>query len=62
MQSILVKHFRDLSPFELYDILQLREEVFQLEQTCLYKDIDDKDKYFSLNLNSENNIANLLKT
>lgn len=45
MQSILVKHFRDLSPFELYDILQLREEVFQLEQTCLYKDIDDKDKY-----------------
>lgn len=43
MQFIL-KHFNDLSVLELYDLLQLREEVFQLEQNCLYKDIDDKDK------------------
>lgn len=43
MQFIL-KHFNDLSVPELYDLLQLREEVFQIEQNCIYKDIDDKDK------------------
>ena len=43
MQFIL-KHFNDLSVLELYDLLQLREEVFQIEQNCIYKDIDDKDK------------------
>lgn len=42
--SFILKHFNDLLPIELYTILQLREEVFQLEQNCLYKDIDDKDK------------------
>lgn len=25
-------------------MLQLREEVFQIEQNCIYKDIDDKDR------------------
>jgi len=39
------KHFDYLLPTELYDILQLREDVFQLEQNCLYKDIDDKDRH-----------------
>jgi ElaA protein len=43
MQFIL-KHFNDLTVHELYDLLQLREEVFQIEQNCIYKDIDDKDK------------------
>ena len=28
----------------MYDLLQLREEVFQVEQNCVYKDIDDKDR------------------
>jgi len=36
-------HFQHLTPLELYHILQLREEVFVLEQECLYKDIDDID-------------------
>lgn len=40
----ILKHFNDLTAKQLYDILQLREAVFQLEQNCLYKDIDDKDK------------------
>lgn len=43
MQTVL-KYFDDLNIQELYDILQLREEVFQIEQNCIYKDIDDKDK------------------
>lgn len=44
MQQTILKYFDDLSIQELYDILQLREEVFQLEQNCVYKDIDDRDK------------------
>jgi ElaA protein len=44
MQQFILKHFNDLTVQELYDALQLREEVFQIEQNCLYKDIDDKDK------------------
>ena len=37
-------HFNALSTTDLYAILQVREEVFILEQTCLYADIDGKDK------------------
>ena len=44
MQQAILKYFDDLTIPELYDILQLREEVFQIEQNCIYKDIDDKDK------------------
>jgi len=44
MQQTILKYFDDLTIPELYDILQLREEVFQIEQNCIYKDIDDKDK------------------
>lgn len=36
--------FHDLKNSELYAILQLREMVFILEQTCLYADIDGKDE------------------
>jgi ElaA protein len=35
--------FDDLSNHDLYRILQLRSEVFVLEQTCLYQDMDGKD-------------------
>lgn len=38
------KPFNDLSPFELYSILQLRNEVFVVEQNCVYQDCDDKDQ------------------
>ena len=37
------KFFTDLSPLELYKILQLRSEVFVVEQNCAYQDLDDKD-------------------
>jgi ElaA protein len=36
-------HFNQLSTIELYEILQLREAVFHLEQACVYTDLDDKD-------------------
>lgn len=41
----IVKHFDELLSKEIYALLQLREQVFQLEQNCLYKDIDGKDIY-----------------
>jgi ElaA protein len=37
------KHFNDLSTTELYQILQLRNEVFIVEQNCPFQDLDDKD-------------------
>ncbi len=33
-----------LSGSEVYEILALRQQVFVLEQTCLYADIDHKDQ------------------
>lgn len=44
MHQTILKYFDDLTVTELYDVLQLREEVFQIEQNCIYKDIDDKDR------------------
>jgi ElaA protein len=38
------KHFDDLTPTELYAILQLRIEVFVVEQNCVFQDADDKDQ------------------
>ena len=36
--------FRELNVNVLYAILQLRIEVFALEQNCIYQDADDKDQ------------------
>lgn len=35
--------FQELSTREIYDILQLRSEVFVVEQDCVYQDIDGHD-------------------
>ena len=39
-----VKSFKELTIDELYAILQLRSEVFVVEQDCVYQDIDYKDQ------------------
>lgn len=44
MKSITIKSFKELNTTELYRILQLRSEVFVVEQDCVYQDIDDKDQ------------------
>lgn len=55
MVSFITKSFNELSNIELYQLLQLRNEVFIVEQTCPYPDLDDKD-YQSLHvLGIENN-------
>lgn len=42
--NFTVKCFSELTTTELYDILQLRSEVFVVEQNCIYQDIDGKDQ------------------
>lgn len=39
-----LKKFDDLSPLELYSILQLRNDVFVVEQNCVFQDADNKDQ------------------
>lgn len=43
MLSIKIKNFEELTSLQIYDILQLRAEVFVVEQNCVYQDIDGKD-------------------
>lgn len=38
------KKFNELTADELYSILQLRNEVFVVEQNCVYQDADGKDR------------------
>jgi len=38
------KQFDNLTPHELYSVLQLRNEVFVVEQNCVFQDADNKDQ------------------
>lgn len=42
--KIQIKEFNNLSLQELYAILQLRSEIFVVEQDCVYQDLDGKDE------------------
>lgn len=42
--NIEVKKFDELNTTTLYDILQLRSEIFVVEQDCVYQDLDGKDQ------------------
>ncbi|WP_207492249.1 GNAT family N-acetyltransferase [Aridibaculum aurantiacum] len=46
MQNVFwkCKPFDQLSPHELYAIIRLRNEVFVVEQNCVFQDADDKDQ------------------
>lgn len=39
-----IMRFEELSLNELYNVLQLRSQVFVVEQNCVYQDIDGKDQ------------------
>ena len=41
----ICKTFDELSPYELYAIMQLRMAVFVVEQNCAYQDADNKDAH-----------------
>lgn len=49
-----IRRFETLTTVELYDLLQLRSEVFVVEQNCIYQDIDCKDQK-ALHLIGEDN-------
>jgi ElaA protein len=40
-----IKAFEELTVQQLYNILQLRAEVFVVEQNCAYQDMDGKDTF-----------------
>ena len=42
--EISIKTFSEFTLEELYQVLQLRSEVFVVEQDCVYQDIDGKDQ------------------
>ena len=43
--SIFFRSYNELTKRELFDIYFLRQEVFIVEQNCVYQDIDQKDHY-----------------
>jgi ElaA protein len=55
----VLKKFEDLSPYQLYSILQLRNEVFVVEQDCVFQDADDKDQnsYHLMGFNGKKLVA-----
>lgn len=54
-----LKRFDELTPYQLYDALQLRIEVFVVEQTCPFQDADGKDQqsFHLLGYNNDTLIA-----
>jgi ElaA protein len=44
MLDISVKSFNEIERDELYQLLQLRSQVFVVEQDCVYQDLDGKDQ------------------
>jgi ElaA protein len=44
MLRVITKKFSEINTNELYAILQLRSEVFVVEQDCVYQDLDFKDQ------------------
>jgi len=55
----VIKPFKELTPDELYAIMRLRNEVFVVEQNCVYQDADNKDPrcYHLMLLNNDELIA-----
>lgn len=42
--NIKIKRFNEFSINELYSVMQLRSNVFVVEQNCVYLDLDGKDQ------------------
>lgn len=43
--TVRFKPFNQLTPYELYDLLRLRSDVFVVEQNCVFLDADNKDQF-----------------
>lgn len=42
--ELVVRHFKELTTEELFEIYKLRSDVFIIEQNCACPDVDDADK------------------
>ncbi|MEQ9279304.1 MAG: GNAT family N-acetyltransferase [Balneola sp.] len=40
----IISSFEELTPNQLYDLTKLRQDVFIIEQNCIYPDLDGYDK------------------
>lgn len=61
--ELVIKHFRELTLDELYDIVQARVDIFVVEQKCPYRELDDKDKNaYHIFLRDEGGIVAYLRT
>jgi ElaA protein len=52
----LISSFFDLSVEQIYDLMKLRQDVFVIEQNCIYEDFDGYDKnanHFLIYINDE---------
>ncbi|MGL5415363.1 MAG: GNAT family N-acetyltransferase [Clostridium sp.] len=57
-----IKKFNDLTTEELYKILGLRNEIFIIEQDCIYLDCDNKDfKAYHLFLEEKDEVIAYLR-
>lgn len=55
---VTVKSFKELTTRDVYAVLQLRSEIFVVEQNCVYQDIDGKDfKAFHVLGYKDNNLV-----
>ena len=59
--KLLFKEFSDLSTDDLYAILNLRQQVFVVEQNCSYLDADyfDQDAFHLLGYKNDHLVAYL---
>lgn len=42
--ELIIKHYSELTPDELYELLRVRVQVFVVEQRCPYEETDGRDK------------------
>lgn len=60
--ELVVKHFRELTAAELFEIYKLRVSVFVVEQKCPYQEVDEADlEAFHLYLKDDTGIQAYLR-
>jgi ElaA protein len=56
-----VKPFRELSAYTFFELLQLRVDVFVVEQQCAYRELDEYDRHSEArHLSGRNEVGELL--
>lgn len=63
MYWIYYNQFSEFDAARLYDVLKLRQDIFIIEQNCIYDDIDGLDKFCThlLMYNDDENLTGYLR-